>query len=418
MLHEDRLAASPSRSQGFLVALVACGGDGAATAGATAGGAADGGRGPATSATSSTGTRGAGGADATGGASPTGGGAPGALAIIDLGMAVDLTPDGSIAVLEDDASPHADVYFYDTATGALDRKTSAGDPLSDLATAVSATGRVSALHGVPVQAGLWDEANGWVDLGSPYSTGCDQDVAGGWDVSADGKVAVGLLWNGCNAEAFRWTDTGGAGALTPLELVGTPAPEQQQPTEQPRDGDLRTTARWPPASAQYGGLDRSPALWRADGTGLLLDPAEMDWPGEVLSISADGATLAGTRGYDGFVWTEATGMTSLGAPAGQAVQVAYANAVAAGGALVFGGSGDPFMTTPFAFVWTAEAGMRSLQDVAVSNGVVVPEGDALTDVLAASADGGVVLGVLYDATGAQESFVLRLPVSAYGLSTP
>ena len=35
--------------------------------------------------------------------------------------------------------------------------------------------------------------------------------------SADGSIAVGLLWNECSGVAFRWTSAGG---LTPLELLG------------------------------------------------------------------------------------------------------------------------------------------------------------------------------------------------------
>ncbi len=92
-----------------------------------------------------------------------------------------------------------------------------------------------------------------------------------------------------------------------------------------------------------------------------------------------------------------------------------ANAITADGWLIFGGGGSPFLSIPRAFVWTAAAGMRSLQDIAVENGVTIPEGYLLTNVVAASTDGKILLGVAYDPQGRQVSYVLQLPVSAYGL---
>jgi hypothetical protein len=93
----------------------------------------------------------------------------------------------------------------------------------------------------------------------------------------------------------------------------------------------------------------------------------------------------------------------------------YANAIAAGSQLVFGGVGDPFMTVPTAFVRTSPAGMRPLSDLVVAQGIAIPSGYVLSTVMAASADGTVVLGVAFDDKGMQQSFVLRLPASAYGL---
>ncbi len=70
----------------------------------------------------------------------------------------------------------------------------------------------------PVQAGLWTEAGEWTDIASAYQQGCDQDIAGAWDVSTDGNVVVGLVRNQCTAEAFRW-DAMGSGIMTPLERL-------------------------------------------------------------------------------------------------------------------------------------------------------------------------------------------------------
>lgn len=404
----------PIRTRRLLALLLAaspgCGDDSISNA-------VDRGSGGGTATTSSTETSTGGGGDGSGGIlADAGSDAPVApppgIAFLDLAMPVDLTPDGSIALLQDAASPNVDVYFYDTVSGQLDLKTQVGDPLKDMATAISGNRRITALHDVPVQAGVWSEADGWMDLASVYPNGCDPDIAGAWDLSADGTVVVGIVWKGCGAEAFRWSE--GADEVTPLELLGSSAPgstaaPSNRATALSDDGLVAV------GFAQHGPIDRTPALWRADGSGVLLDPTEQEWPGECLSISADGQVVAGTRGYDGFIWTEADGMQSLGKlPAAEVPEITYPNAVSAGGQLVFGAVGDAWMTIPVAFVWTPAAGLRPLADIVAASGIVVPEGYLLTNVLAASADGSVVLGTAFDADANTKSFVLRLPISAYG----
>jgi hypothetical protein len=59
--------------------------------------------------------------------------------------------------------------------------------------------------------------------------------------------------------------------------------------------------------------------------------------------------------------------------------------------------------------------MRPLADVVTAAGLTIPEGSTLTNVLAASEDGTVVLGQASDAEFNITSFVLKLPLSAYGL---
>ena len=171
--------------------------------------------------------------------------------------------------------------------------------------------------------------------------------------------------------------------------------------------------------AQTAIVDRWPAIWLENGSGSLLDPGGTftgDSPGEVLSISADGKVVAGIWNLDGFFWSKGTGVVDIGRLAtALPSDPSYPNAIAAGGQLIFGACGDPFLSLPAAFVWTAGDGMRSLQDLAVAAGVTIPDGFLFANVLAASTDGSVVLGQAFNDTGAQVSFVLRLPVSAYGL---
>lgn len=125
---------------------------------------------------------------------------------------------------------------------------------------------------------------------------------------------------------------------------------------------------------------------------------------------------AGYWGANAFYWTEATGAVSIGQlPSETDFAPAIANAIAADNRLIFGVSGQPFFGTPNAFVWTEADGMRPLADVVTAAGLTIPEGTVLTNVLAASNDGTVVLGQARDAEFNVTSFVLKLPLSAYGL---
>jgi probable HAF family extracellular repeat protein len=62
------------------------------------------------------------------------------------------------------------------------------------------------------QAGIWQRAAEWKLLGSIAANAapCDDLLSSTFGTSADGKVIVGLAWNGCNiARAFRWEEATG-----------------------------------------------------------------------------------------------------------------------------------------------------------------------------------------------------------------
>ncbi|MFO0613186.1 MAG: hypothetical protein U0414_11380 [Polyangiaceae bacterium] len=365
----------------------------------------------ATSGTSGTTTSASSGASSSS-SSGAGGGAPEpGLVLLDYGLAIDVTPDGRRAVFEDISTLDAKVVFYDTVTNEASVVTSVGDPTRDFATGVSAGGRVTALYGDPVVAGLFGEAAGWSHVETPYPAGCDQDLAGAWDVSADGSVVVGMVWNGCFPEAFRWTDSGGTGTFQKLEVLGSPAlgstnPPTNRATVVSDDGKVAA------GFAQNGAVDRTPAVWKADGTGTLLLPQEMDAPGEVLSIDADGRTAAGIQGNEGFVWNEAAGMMLMTRfDVALPTDPVYPNAMTADGTRVFGGVGDAFFGVPIAFVWSEAEGMHVLSDVAAAAGITMPAGLVLNSVLGASADGTVLIGVAMEMDGTPRTFVLRLPAA-------
>lgn len=62
------------------------------------------------------------------------------------------------------------------------------------------------------QAAIWQRAAEWRLLGSfrPGASSCDTSLSSAADTSSDGRIVVGLAWDGCNtAHAFRWEESGG-----------------------------------------------------------------------------------------------------------------------------------------------------------------------------------------------------------------
>ena len=63
-----------------------------------------------------------------------------------------------------------------------------------------------------IQAAIWQRAAEWRLLGSfrPDAASCDLSLSNATDTSRDGRVVVGLGWDGCNiAHAFRWEESTG-----------------------------------------------------------------------------------------------------------------------------------------------------------------------------------------------------------------
>ena len=295
-----------------------------------------------------------------------------------------------------------------------------GDPSRAAVTSISADGLVTGLHGDPViQAGIWTEHSGWTDIPSVFTSACGTDIASAWDVTANGRTVVGMAWDECGVQAFKW-DATGSGIMTLLQRLGESFPgntlaPSNRATVVSDDGSV--IAGW----AQTAQVDRYPAVWRPDGTGFLLDGggiATSDTPGEVMATSGDGKFLAGYWGENAFYWTQAGGVVSIGRlpPADEFdFHGAIANAISDDGKLIFGVSGQPFFGSANAFVWTQGAGMKKLADVITAAGLTIPEGTTLTNVIASSTDGTVILGQATKADFNIVSFVVHLPRSAYGL---
>jgi probable HAF family extracellular repeat protein len=113
--------------------------------------------------------------------------------------------------------------------------------------------------------------------------------------------------------------------------------------------------------------------------------------GAALGVSADGSVVVGISNsaatdLEAYIWTESAGMIGLGF-LGTGEQQSWANAVSADGSVVVGVSypttGGSAEGTSEAFRWTAGSGMVGLGFL---------PGGVLSEALAASADGSVLVG--------------------------
>jgi uncharacterized membrane protein len=204
--------------------------------------------------------------------------------------------------------------------------------------------------------------------------------------------------------------------MTPLQLLGESYEWSPDVPPTNRASVISDDGSTVGGFASTSQVDRYPAIWRADGTGFLIPGVPDGYPGEVMAISADGKVAAGSVGQDVFYWSEASGLVNIGQLPD--ADISWANAISGDGRLIFGISGSPWFGVPHAFVWSQADGMRRLDEVAKAAGVDIPDDYSLLNVFAVSQDGTVVLGSANIPNGQyvkQVTFVLHLPVSAYGL---
>jgi uncharacterized membrane protein len=126
----------------------------------------------------------------------------------------DMSPNGRWIVGE---TNQLEPYRYDAFT---DTMILLGAPGLD-ASAVSDDGSVvlgSMIDGAGDEvAGIWRSSTGqWQSLGYLPGAGQCPSRSNGYELSADGTVAVGLSWIGCSGRGFRWTQATGMVELQAL----------------------------------------------------------------------------------------------------------------------------------------------------------------------------------------------------------
>jgi len=356
------------------------------------------------------------------------------LTVFDVGgigtdIPVGLTSDGSQAVVEDGVT--GDVYFYDTTSQMLTRKTNIpGDPGLNGASTVAGNGnRIGAWYArstgdasSSIVGAVWDQCAGWMFPDQSNPAGCLDDPAtmsAVNELNEDGTIAVGFVWSSCSThKALKWTYANGAWTPTVLPTLSN----GDEAYHVSRSGNLIGGSVPAPANSL-------PAVW-FDGGGVMLDPTLSGNNAAVLyGVSADGTMVtgywntfspeAGVQINHGFYWSltdTAPHFIPVLPGAGPDDDVRL-YAIADQNQLIFGKTGTP--GTYQAAYWTASGGLQLLKDAASAQGINLPSGVSFYDVYKASDDGTVLLGSVLDnnvaALNPFHNFVLRMPVSAYGL---
>jgi uncharacterized membrane protein len=301
---------------------------------------------------------------------------------IPMGLtALDMSPDGRYIVGGADQNGDGfqdGSYIHDCVTNVT---TILPGPGTD-ATAVSDDGSVilgcmpDPVDGAEV-AGMYTVADGWVSLGYlPDALMCPSR-SNGYDLSADGTVAVGLSWDGCSGRGFRWTEATGM-----QELEGL-ANGSNRATVCSSDGNVI-------GGFAQGSFSRTPAMW--DGgtlAGTLLDPPDGDVVGEVQGMSDDGSILLGNWDGDAYMYTDGGGVEIIGAGSLIATWVGYAFDIADDDMIV---GFDGFTTGRRAWVKPpAETELVSLTTYVNSHGGTAPA-TGLGVAIRVSKDGTLVVG--------------------------
>ena len=170
-------------------------------------------------------------------------------------------------------------FYWMPTTGVIYIGGKAADAVSRDGAAIAGTafdGRVS-------QAAIWQRAAEWRLLGSivPNAQPCDDLLSSSWDSSDDGKVIVGLAWNGCTiARAFRWEESTGM-----VDLGSTV--EGRGSRANGVSGDGKVVVGWQDTLVRQGArwVDGKQVLFRGPGPDGLV--------GEAQAANRDGSIIVG-----------------------------------------------------------------------------------------------------------------------------
>ena len=154
-------------------------------------------------------------------------------------------------------------------------------------------------------AAIWTADQDWRELGGivPSAVPCDRLLSGAFGATDDGKVVVGLAWNGCSfARAFRWE------ASTGMVDLGSTNGGSTRANNISNDGKVVVGWRTHPTGF------RQAAKWVGLAEQLITGPNEL--LGEARGINSDATIIVGggcdpraTIGSSpAWVWTAETGV--------------------------------------------------------------------------------------------------------------
>ncbi|MBL8898655.1 MAG: hypothetical protein JNM84_13545 [Planctomycetes bacterium] len=246
---------------------------------------------------------------------------------------------------------------------------------------------------------LWRAAGGWSHLGGigGSTVGCP-DLGTPWAIDDDGSTVVGLAWNACVAQPFRW-DQGSQ--MIQLAKQGPNA----------RANAVSGDGRW------IGGWDEDPTTgaWRAcrwDANGVQDFPrvrtADPVGIGNVWGFSTDGTYYCGEDSEGAFV-AGPQGVISIGALLQD--PSSYALGVSDDGGVVVGTLGSGPWAIRRGWIWTRGGGVVMADDLALRYGWNVPTGLAIERLDSISRDGRRCSGSGLDSNWNGYAFVIDLPQS-------
>lgn len=241
----------------------------------------------------------------------------------------------------------------------------------------------------------WHDGTDWISLGGiPGSTGCGPDLGSAYDISSDGLVVVGLAWNGCTTDAFKWDAT--SGVFTALPNSGT---------ESARANCTNFDGSW------VGGWDRGnfsnnrPAVWDPTNTVQVLNTQS----GEVWALTSDGSIAVGQLGSNAARWETGSGAeTLLPILPGFEMSQSFAFGVDATGTTIVGQAGAPPFAIPTAFYWREDVGTVDLNVLAAELGAPPPSAP-FANAVAISDDGNTIAGALQGIFLSDNAYYLELP---------
>ena len=159
-------------------------------------------------------------------------------------------------------------------------------------------------------AAIWTGGTSWRLLGSftPNAKPCDLLLSGSFGASDDGRVVVGLGWDGCKfARAFRWEESTG------MVNLGSTVPDRSSRANSV-SGDGRVVIGWQEDVTGF----RMGARWINGAQELFRGPTGM--VGEAYGANRDGSIVVGGNCNpldpvpSGWRWTSADGVTCFPVP--------------------------------------------------------------------------------------------------------
>jgi probable HAF family extracellular repeat protein len=157
-------------------------------------------------------------------------------------------------------------------------------------------------------AAIWQGGKEWRVLGSfhPNALSCDAFLSSAWGASDDGRVIVGLGWDGCKfAHAFRWEESTGM-----VDLGSIVSGQSTRANDV--SGDGRVVIGWQETSWGF----RQGAMWTDGREEVLTGPNGI--VGEAFGANSDGSIIVGGNCSPGeqaaWMWRRESGITCYPPP--------------------------------------------------------------------------------------------------------